>query len=119
MNDYNRKRDAALADPILKEMWDNRDNRVNSSDTYENEQHNNPSEQYQNSYGFDFESNLENIELIKQAIAEEERREYKNWVEGRTGLRNHRWLLYPEDLRQRIRNGERGLMLGHFWKYIL
>jgi hypothetical protein len=44
---------------------------------------------------------------------------YENWAYKQSGLEKyHQWLKYPNDLRERLAKGERGLMLGDIWKYL-
>lgn len=45
---------------------------------------------------------------------------FEDWAVTQSGIEKyHRWMKYPKDLRVRILNGERGLLLGNFWEYIL
>ena len=45
---------------------------------------------------------------------------YEDWALKQSGINDyHRWMKYPQELRERVMKGERGLMLGKFWEYIL
>ena len=56
---------------------------------------------------------------LQKSLEIESMGSYEHWAIMQSGIeKSHRWLKYPQDLRERIGKGERGLLLGKFWKYL-
>lgn len=61
------------------------------------------------------EQSNEMAEMEKDALGT-----YESWAVEQSGIdKHHRWTRYPKELVERVMKGERGLMLGKFWNYIL
>ena len=142
MNDYERRVTAAIADPEAKRTWDRKLEAIEAKYTKEGKQGSDcegmsdqvpvPTTREPGEYWipdspvtdrevcFTREEEADAKATAEKVTAIEALGTYEAWAVMRSGVhKTHRWTKYPKDLQARIRNGERGLMLGRFWNYIL
>jgi hypothetical protein len=139
MNDYQRKYDEAIASEGLKEKWGEKVNKFEKdwTDLMPEDKPCSLNQETKLKWEDDAmkytgltvdgeeecnrvrQKSKEWLEANKE-MGKNELGTYEIWVFKQTGLEKfHRWLKYPKDLRDRIERGEKGLMIGKFWEYIL
>jgi hypothetical protein len=139
MDDYDRKVKAAVNDPALKAAWAEKirviERRWAPKDEpwagcdeatlqkYADQQQPVGSAQswYVPTEASCYARKLAGEELNREAREWEieELGTYEGWAYDQSGLaKYHRWLKYPLELRRRVRDGEKGLMLGEWWKWV-
>ncbi|MBM5790727.1 MAG: hypothetical protein FJ053_03020 [Cyanobacteria bacterium M_surface_10_m1_298] len=136
MEDCDRKIDEAINNPVLKASWAKKLETIEAKkqkhldgnkDWCKNPEEQQPSNLPSGTYladphWFCNESQLLLLEHLEKEFNAEalELGSYDQWAVKQAGIDKwHPWNRYPKELSQRLRMGERGLMLGPFWKFIL
>jgi hypothetical protein len=143
MNDYNDKVDKIFKDAALKAEWSRKNEIIDAK--YREEDAARGDCKFSEQEKTEYKINLRNMGQLPHwadvnvknhcFIRKEDVREdaeinrqldkealgtYEEWAYKQSGIdKTHIWLKYPLELRERIIKGERGLMLGKFWEYIL
>lgn len=139
MNDFNQRYRQALESETLRAKWGDKTRRIESywdsvapaaeSCSLDEETKRKWENDYQKHAGLTVDGEKEcnkqmrrlreDMQAYKQG-AIDRLGTYEDWAIRQSGLlKYHRWTRYPNDLRERIARGERGLMLGKIWEYML
>lgn len=116
MIDFNAKTAAAKNDPALRREYDEKlGAHLKAKCSISAEEASEQRNDYIRLFGKD-------TDPLRECEKEETGRfgYYETWVEEQLNLEaSHPWAQYPSELKDRLSRGERGLLLGSFWKYIL